>query len=332
MKKFSRPFLYLVVVLLTAGAVLFFETPWKVKEGDVFRKRFLENLDRTAIARLEVEQLMNAVQLRRTDAGWEITEFRSKLKMELDKKERDKNTIRPQSGREGEAPWALPTEGATQAPMITPRWFPVEPDRIDMSLSALEDLTVTSLAGENPKRHSFFEVDTATGLQVRGFNEKGEKIFHLLLGKSGPDYMNSYVRVEDENKVYLSTRYLKSSFPLDVDGWRRRTIWSIQPDSIEKIVVKRKTGETTLTKEDKNWVELLNQIANLKAQYFVDDPQEKTGLQTPSATVSVITNTGVFILHLGNKTDKNTYYAQTAGDPQVYILRESFTDALEKNF
>ena len=296
----------LVAVIAVAIGVLYFENPWQVKEGDVLHEQFFKKFDREEIARIEMEQLMSAVQLKRTEAGWEVNELRSAFKQELDKKE------------------------SNESPKDGPRWYPVEEERIDMSLSALEDLTITSLAGKNPNRHSFFEVDDTTGLHVRGFNKKGETVFHCIIGKTGPDYMNNYVRKEKENEVYLSRSYLKSSFPLDVDGWRRRTLWTIPPDSIEKIVIKRQNGEETLTKENKEWVNLLNQVANLKAQSFVDDPNEQTGLQNSSLTISIISNVGASTLHLGKKTASNAYYGQKEGDPQVYILRASLTEAIEK--
>lgn len=185
----------LLFVLLAAFVVLLLERPWLPKEGDRFSHFLFENLNTEAVTRIEIEQILNGVQLKKEEGKWWVADFETKLKKDLEGQER--------------------TENGKQ------KWFPADSKRIDMSLSTITDIEAVSLAGRNRERHGFFEVNPI-GMQVRLFDAQGNKLAHLYIGKTGPAFTESHVRKEGEDEVYIANRYLRSSFPPVANDWQEK--------------------------------------------------------------------------------------------------------------
>lgn len=206
MKKSTLVFL---IVSLAAVLVLLLERPWLPKEGDALSLFPFEKLDTTAVARVEIEQILDGVQLKKEEGKWWVAELKTKLKKELEKQE-TKNQVPSTKNQE----------------LI---WFPADAKRVDMSLATISEMEVISLAGRNRERHGFFEVNPV-GMQVRLFDAEGNKLAHLYIGKTGPAFTESYVRKEGEDEVYIANRYLRSSFPPVVNDWEEKKTENNQTD------------------------------------------------------------------------------------------------------
>ncbi len=191
---------YLLAVGGLAIVILLLEKPWATKVGDVFEKRFFENLNTQEAARIEIEHLLYGVQLQKEGDQWRVAEFKTKLKGELGKTDNGQRTVDKRQ---------------------EPQWFPADYKKVDLSLSGLQDLTIIALAGKNPEKHGYFEVN-AVGMQVRLFDKEGKNMAHLYIGKTGPAFTESYVRKEGEKEVYIANRYLRSSFPPVVKDWEEK--------------------------------------------------------------------------------------------------------------
>lgn len=176
----SRLTLYLIAAVALAALVLFFEGPFRSRTGDILDQPLLKNFHKDQVTRLEIEQLLQGIQLEKRDGVWQV---------------------------------ALLKEPS-------PEWHKANGEKLELGLTSLEELTATSLVGENPERHGFFEVNAA-GMQIRAFDADGKKLVHLFVGKTGPGFTESYVRLDGDKKVYLSNRYLRSSFPPDVEAWKK---------------------------------------------------------------------------------------------------------------
>ncbi|MBI4125371.1 MAG: DUF4340 domain-containing protein [Deltaproteobacteria bacterium] len=204
LKKIPRPYLYLLIVCLAAVAVFWLERPTQERRGDVLNQPLLENFDAGAVARIEIEHLLNGVQLEKKEGAWQVAPLRSQLKEKLDEQDHGPRTLRQGSGQ------------ATDNGPVS--WKSADPEKIELTFSILQDVLLTSLAAANPERHGLFEVNAA-GMQVRFFDAGGKKLAHLHVGKAGPAFTESYVRKEGENEVYLADRYLRSAFSIEPADW-----------------------------------------------------------------------------------------------------------------
>lgn len=191
--KISKPVLYLILVSLAAIAIFILENPFGPKNGDVFHQLFFKDLDVNAIARIEIEHLLDGVALKKDNGQWMAAEWKTELKKKLE-----------EGKKEEEA-----------------KWVQADNQKVDMSLTTLQEMEVTSIASANKEKHGFFEVNPA-GMQVKAFDKEGKKILHLYIGKTGPAFTESYVRKEGENEVYIANRYLRSSFPPVIENWQEQ--------------------------------------------------------------------------------------------------------------
>ncbi|OGQ04728.1 MAG: hypothetical protein A3F82_08285 [Deltaproteobacteria bacterium RIFCSPLOWO2_12_FULL_44_12] len=197
MKKISRPYLYLGVTLLAAVFVLLLEKPTADKKGDVVDIPLLGNLDVQTIAMIEIEYLLNGVRLKKGDGGWMVSGFKTKIQENIEKADVKKETEAPE------------------------KWYKADSNKVDLILNILLDVQLSSLAGNNPEKHGFFEVN-AVGMQIRLFDSVGKKIEHLYLGKTGAGFLESYVRKEGENEVYLANRYLRGTLSPTAEDWKEK--------------------------------------------------------------------------------------------------------------
>ena len=98
-------------------------------------------------------------------------------------------------------------------------------EAIDGLLSTLGGAVVGDLTATNPENHARMGVaaDSAYTLTVvTGADERT-----LLVGKSGRRFGTAYVRLPDEDEVYLLDGDLRAQLGRDADAWRDRTIVAI---------------------------------------------------------------------------------------------------------
>lgn len=195
LKKIPRPYLYLLIACLTAVVIFWLERPGGERSGDILNELLFDDFDFETVSRIEIEHLLNGVQLEKKDGKWQVANLRSQIKKELDAQEKKE---------------PAPVE-----------WTEADAERIDLTFSILQDVLLTSLAATNPERHGSFEVNAA-GMQVRFFDAQGNKLAHLYIGKAGPSFSDSYVRKEGDNNVYLADRYLRATFSIEPEDWRRK--------------------------------------------------------------------------------------------------------------
>lgn len=312
MKTTRKPYLYLAGAIALALLVWWVERPEKPKRGDVATGYLFPDFKVDGTYRLEVEHLSDGVRLVKEGTSWKVANLKG--------------------GTQGE------------------EWFEADSARVKVALDAMAALELASLVGSNPEKHVKFEVDNIA-VQVRAMNENGEKLVHLYVGKSGPDFMSTYVRKEGDDNVYLTNRYLRGSFNTEVENWREKTIWEIPQGEIQSIQVKGRESYLLGRGEDKKWKlkepkgqgpteeeldfakvnNFLNQVATLEAIGFAKGA-EKEILAKPELTLTLTLDTGVHeVSFLGENSAKDSF-VQKKGDPQIYLLRPSLKEQLIKGW
>lgn len=105
------------------------------------------------------------------------------------------------------------------APLGEELWFPADRSRINAALGIFGDVERGILVSSNPEKQKLYQVG-AEGLQLKLFAEHDLLMGELVIGKNGPDFGSSYVRLAAENDVYLVGQSLLGIFSIAADDWK----------------------------------------------------------------------------------------------------------------
>ena len=113
--------------------------------------------------------------------------------------------------------WVVVTEGG----------FPAEPRLVNDILDRLPKFYADQVISTNPDNRSLFQVDSS-GVEV-WINQEGEEVGHFIVGKPGPDFLSTYVRAANSDKVIQVPEYLPNLFK-GQKTWREKTIFDLSVD------------------------------------------------------------------------------------------------------
>ena len=80
-----------------------------------------------------------------------------------------------------------------------------------------------TIISENPEKYDKYSVDDSTGTHLAVINSEGKTVGYYVFGRSKSDYSRSYIRIGDDQKVYLvdqNVTYMLST---------RETYWGEKP-------------------------------------------------------------------------------------------------------
>ena len=86
-------------------------------------------------------------------------------------------------------------------------------------LELLNNIEKGVLVSNSSERQNVYGVG-ATGLVVNAFDGDNNEMFGLIVGNNGPDFVSSYVRLSDSDKVYLLNESLLGAFSISADDWK----------------------------------------------------------------------------------------------------------------
>jgi hypothetical protein len=149
--------------------------------------------------------------------------------------------------------------------------YPADSEAADTMLDKVRDLKSTLIASRSAEKHSQFEVDES-GVEVKMLGTKEDLLAHFFIGKTGPDFMSTYVRKVDQDRVLQVDGYLKSIFDKGTRGWRDRTIFSFDASQVQRLtLVSEEKGEIAIEAlEDGGWQIIKPEVA-LAEKEAVDD-------------------------------------------------------------
>ncbi|MEW6610548.1 MAG: DUF4340 domain-containing protein [Patescibacteria group bacterium] len=173
--------------------------------------------------------------------------------------------------------------------------------------------------------------------------------FSFIVGKRGPVFESSYVRLESSDEVFLANTDLPQVFPVTADVWRSKTIVDIDPVTVAAVEYRtrgelaktyRKEGETwqviigaTSTTTDSTTVKkLLDVMHLLKASGFVDGEKERDAFErerVQGVSVTVLNSSGAAVGEMIFLKKKDIWWVRAKGDDQVYTLSSSLAAQLE---
>jgi hypothetical protein len=208
--------------------------------------------------------------------------------------------------------------------VTSPARLPADEAAVAAAIGKGASLTLKGIVSSNPQKQSVFQVDSA-GTLVRVF-EKGTEKAAFRVGKLGSTYMETYVRREGSNDVYIADGMINYIFAKSVREWRDKTIFKTAQENIKS--VRFQYGDTTfaLSLQDSTWrVDgqptqeyavrgLLSSLSHLQADEFVDTAV--TAMPPISAVVDV---EGVQLRFHINQA--NNYFVASSRTQQLYEIQ-----------
>lgn len=116
---------------------------------------------------------------------------------------------------------------------------------------SVSETSVGDLVATNPANHERMGVagDSVHTLEI----EVGGGTRELLVGNEGPRFSTAYVRLPDEDPVYLLEGNIRPSLVRHLDDWRNRKMVSIDTSQVARISVQRDGDDFTLVRGDSAW-------------------------------------------------------------------------------
>ena len=227
--------------------------------------------------------------------------------------------------------------------------YPADPTIVEGVIKKIQDFKKINLASRKKDKHSLFEVKEGMGVEVTLLGPEKKELARFLIGKTGPDFLSTYIRKADSDDVYLYDDYLRADFDKQVNNWRDKTILAFNPNEVVTLTIsKLKEKETiALTKDTQgNWQleepisslaenppieKLLTTLGNLKAADFADEEKElkDSGIDDPTYQITVrLKDNRKKTLLVGNKKEKGQYYAKNDEKKYLFLLDQNTVESL----
>ncbi|HUG44173.1 MAG TPA: DUF4340 domain-containing protein [Acidobacteriota bacterium] len=169
----------------------------------------------------------------------------------------------------------------------------------------------------------------------------------LAIGNSDFAETNVYVRLSDEEEVFLTSQLLASALDKDALSWRSRKILRFEQDELATLEIQRQEETITLTRKNGDWFlerplqekadrstvsALLSSLSGADVRDFVDEsPEDLTpyGLTTPRITVRMRAqgSDAWNSLELGSESDGAVYARNPQRNPVVTLPNSVFESA-----
>jgi hypothetical protein len=216
--------------------------------------------------------------------------------------------------------------------------FSADTSAVNKMLSAVGSLRSDTVASQNPDNFDNFEVTGEKGVEVLIEDSSGNQLAHFFIGKNGPDIFSTYIRRHDRNRVMLAAGIVKNDFNKKIEGWRDKTIFSIDTKTIKKMTVTgdkalqlakadngtwEVTGPETFTANQDEAGKAVQAFARLEAAGFAKGSPEEFGLDRPVRTMSALCSGGTtYTLEMGKEKNAYQRYCRIAGEKTVYLVEK----------
>jgi hypothetical protein len=106
----------------------------------------------------------------------------------------------------------------------------IRQDKIDNLLNTVLSVSRETLVSENPENWSKYSVDDSTGTHLALIDIENNTIAYFVFGRSRSDYSHNYIRIQDNNAVYLTDQNILHHLNTE------ETFWGEVPQRDEEIV------------------------------------------------------------------------------------------------
>jgi hypothetical protein len=193
---------------------------------------------------------------------------------------------------------------------------------------AIESAEVGDLVASNPANHARMGVSPDSAWRMELELAGGPR--SILVGSPGSRYGTAFVRLPEEDQVYLLTGNLRSQVARPLDDWRNKRVASVDTTAVWRIEVEREEDGFSLERADSLWAlgdggdanpssvrGILGEMARLDATGF---HEEGDSLPSLEATVRAVGQGGEVYLTLEIGSGEGDRWARAEGDSIIYRL------------
>ncbi|RPI14330.1 MAG: DUF4340 domain-containing protein [Ignavibacteriae bacterium] len=220
--------------------------------------------------------------------------------------------------------------------------YPADTLAILPLLGDLQNFKVESIISENPEKFSGY-LDSANNTVVTVYQE-GKNLGSFILGKSAISFKNSYIKKQDENKIFLASNLTQSNFIKSLKDFRNKIIIQIPSLAVTSVSFKstdsNKVDFTVRKDSVGKWFigtdsvseGIMTGFLNLIANYNTEDFVDSTITSFPEPTYTITINSGrITVINLYKmNTTPASYYIQVSGINQIFKGSEGFVTTITK--
>ncbi|MCG8309371.1 MAG: DUF4340 domain-containing protein [Cytophagales bacterium] len=232
-----------------------------------------------------------------------------------------------------------------------------EKSSVKSTLNSLLSIKPSRIAAKKQDKWKEYQVDSAgTRVQVFeggkatldlvigrfGFNQQAmQQQQQMMMGRRGGQQFFSYVRLQDENEVYVADNFMGMSINADASGYRNKRILSLTTDSISKIQFNYPADSSyVLSKIDSVWsisgnqpdstatADYLSDIRYLSNSNFVDDVPA-SALVSPTVSMNISQNGKPDVMIKAFQHPVHKWILNSSENPLSYFADE---DLIKKLF
>jgi LysM repeat protein len=221
--------------------------------------------------------------------------------------------------------------------VTSPVNYPAEDDAVKRIISEVKQFKVGSLISSNVEKQSMFQVDT-TGTQI-SLTERGGNTVSLIIGKTGPSYSEVYFRLPGSKDVYLGEGIEPWTINKELKDWRDKVIFASPSEMIKDLTYNSGGKEYHFHHDTSGWKSedkpvnantmnpLLNSLANLRADDFVDSTARTTGRVVK---LSIQGSQDIDLTFSPSPPDSSKYFVRTSKSAQTYLVSKWVAQQLMK--
>lgn len=239
---------------------------------------------------------------------------------------------------------------------IMPQEYLADSGKVSSMLDIIANLTLTELAAEK-KDYQRYELDEEKRISVNAYSGE-ERIRSFDVGKVSSTYRHTFVKVDEDHRVYFARESFRSTFEVDRADLRDKTVMSFDRNEITGILIEQEDStlhfsKTMIPVEDPSpetaeepaiqpaippaagqeaWVtedgtkgsktdldSILSQLSDLECESFIED-KSKDDFADPIYSVTITGGKDYSLRIYAKNEDENKYPAVTSETPQVVFL------------
>jgi hypothetical protein len=261
-------------------------------------------------------------------------------------------------GAKGEQLELLKENNAWKVSIGEGKYAKAQLSSVKSTLNSLLTIKPARIAAKNPDKWKDYQVDSA-GTRVQVF-EGGKNTLDLVIGRFGFDQQAmqqqqqqqqqmggrampkffTYVRLENEEEVYVADGFMSMSVNTDASGFRNKELLSLTTDAISEIQFNYPADSGfVLNKIDSVWSVFGNQadsaatagylsdIRNLTNSNFVDDVPP-TALVSPTVSMNIKQNGKADIMVRAFQHPVHAWIINSSENPASYFADETLVNKL----
>ncbi len=237
------------------------------------------------------------------------------------------------------------------------RYAEAQKSNVRSTLGTLLTIKPSRIAAKNPEKWKDYQVDSAgTRVQVFeggkstldivigrfGFNQQAMQQQQQMMmgGRGGMQQFFSYVRLENEDEVYVADNFMGMSINSDASGYRNKQLLSLTTDSIAEIQFNYPADSGfVLSNANSKWMifganvdstaiaSYLSDIRYLSNSNFVDDVPS-SALVSPTVSMNIKQNGNVDIIIKAFQHPVHKWIINSSENPLAYFTDEELVKKL----